>query len=142
MRKADIVKPDGEAMASLKMTPTRLAVLRAIAAGEVSRHRGWTKSEKTRDIWSGNGGQNVTRTCNDLTNANPRLAVTGRSTGPSIYSPQVWELTEAGRKVLAEADAPKVLLDCGHSAVKQSDVASWCPKCKQHRCTADAPKEQ
>ncbi|MEU8334768.1 hypothetical protein [Micromonospora tulbaghiae] len=91
----------------LKMTDTRLAVMRAIAEGQVKRHRGWGKGEKTRDVYRPDSGpeKNVTRTCNDLTRADPRLAVTGRSEGPSIYSPQVWELTDAGRKVLADCDA-------------------------------------
>ncbi|MEU3452231.1 hypothetical protein ABZ671_01110 [Micromonospora sp. NPDC006766] len=93
-------------MAPLKMTATRLAVMRAIAAGEVKRHRGWGKGERTRDVHRRAGGSDktVTRTCNDLATAEPRLARTGRATGRSIYSPQVWELTEAGRMVLAEHD--------------------------------------
>lgn len=81
-------------MAALPITATRLTVLRAIAAGDVKRYRGWTVNEKTRDMLGGHSGKNVTRT-------DPRLAVTGRSEGPSIYSPQVWELTDAGRQVLA-----------------------------------------
>lgn len=90
-------------MATLTMTARRIAVLRAIDRGEVQRHRGWGKGEKTHDTWTRDGRQeNVTHTCNDLTKADPRLIAPGRTLGPSLYSPQLWEPTPAGRQWLAD----------------------------------------
>lgn len=88
-------------MADLKLTRARLALLRAIGAGHVSHLRGWGRGEKTRDVWKTDAGPNrtVTKACNELNAA--RLIRTGRATGPSIYSPQPWELTDAGAQVLA-----------------------------------------
>lgn len=93
-------------MPDLRPTPKRLDVLRAVSAGEVKRYRGWGKGEKTRDEWKPSDGArvNVTRTCNELVSASPRLIAPGRTEGPSLYSPQAWNITEAGRMWLAEHD--------------------------------------
>lgn len=92
-------------MADLNMTSTRVAVLRAVAAGKVARHHGWTKSEKTRDVLTDDSGKRtVTKTCNELAGVDPRLIRPGRQTGLSLYSPQLWQLTPAGAKALAELD--------------------------------------
>lgn len=91
---------------TLNLTWTRLAVLRAVQAGKVYRHRGWGKGEKTQDVWTEPDGVNttVTRTCNELCAADPRLIRPGRTEGPSLYSPQRWELTDDGAAVLAAED--------------------------------------
>ncbi|WP_328344719.1 hypothetical protein [Micromonospora sp. NBC_00421] len=85
-------------------TPTRLAVLHAIAAGHVKHHRSWTGDRKDHDTWKVDEytTKNVTRICTDLANATPRLIRPGRRTSPSILAPEVWELTADGEKLLAD----------------------------------------
>jgi len=90
---------------ALTITAARAEVLRAAADEQLHRYRGWGKGEKTADRIGGRSGRNVTRTCNDLADADPRMLRPGRTLGPSVYSPQVWELTDAGRKALADYDA-------------------------------------
>lgn len=94
-------------MPALTITGLRADILRAVKAGNVQRHRGWTVNEKTRDVWQVNDHtkKTVTKTCNDLSAPGVGLIRPGRTLGRSIYSPQVWELTEAGEKALAEHDA-------------------------------------
>ncbi|MFB6392670.1 hypothetical protein [Polymorphospora lycopeni] len=93
--------------ATLKLTPLRVRVLRAVQRGEVLRYQGWTRTEKTKDIWKAADGSKttVTGTCNDLANTQPRLIQPGRQLGLSIYSGRLWELTDAGEKALADHDA-------------------------------------
>lgn len=89
-------------MSGLTMTQARRDVLAAVARGEVKRRRGWAKGEKTRDTWHQPDGTkaNVARQCNDLYAA--KLIRPGRAEGPSMYAPQVWELTDAGRAAAKE----------------------------------------
>ncbi|MFF0822449.1 hypothetical protein ACFYUR_18970 [Micromonospora haikouensis] len=91
----------------MKLTPTRLAVLNAIAAGNVKHHRSWTGNKKDHDKWQVDEytTKDVTRICTDLANATPRLARLGRRTSPSILAPQVWELTADGEMLLAAHNA-------------------------------------
>ncbi|MFG1846813.1 hypothetical protein [Micromonospora carbonacea] len=93
-------------MPNLTLTPNRLAVLRAVKAGDVKHHKSW-QTGKVSDLWKVDEytTKNVTGTCNYLTNTTPRLIRPGRRTGSSVLSPQVWELTDEGEKVLNDHDA-------------------------------------
>ncbi|MEV2239567.1 hypothetical protein [Micromonospora sp. NPDC049891] len=93
-------------MAALTITAARAEVLRAAANEQLHSQRQFSNkrsNEKTTHRIGGPSGRNVTRISNDLYNAH--LIRPGRKLGPSIYSPQVWELTDAGRQALADHDA-------------------------------------
>lgn len=91
-------------MPTLSITPARADVLRA-AQGEQLHRRRSAANEKTTDRIGGYSGRDVTRVCESLRSAQPSLIRLGRRLGPSIYSPQVWELTADGVKALADYDA-------------------------------------
>jgi DNA-binding transcriptional ArsR family regulator len=98
-------------MPALKMTPTRLALLRAVAdptidvSAAISGLRG---SWSTADVWlkaPGEVHRKVTKKVDELEVAG---LVKRASAGVRYHQPRRYSLTEAGAKVLAELgiDAP------------------------------------
>lgn len=88
-------------MTDVKLTPARADVLKGVAAGEVNHHRNWGR-DPDEDIWrpAGDVRRRVNATVGFLRKAG--LIRVGPATGPSMYSPQPWQLTEAGEQWLAE----------------------------------------
>ncbi len=80
----------------IKLTAARADVLRAVANEEVKHRRHWGK-DPDDDKW---GHKTVTGACAFLRQV--KLIRLGRSLGPSMYASQMWELTEAGQRWLAE----------------------------------------
>lgn len=75
-------------------TKTRLALLRAVAAGNVHAARDF----HTDKLVSQNVAQIVTARCEEAKAAG--WIVLGPRLGPSIYNRALWQLTEVGRQVL------------------------------------------
>lgn len=91
-------------MADLRLTPRRLSLLRAVAAGEV---RYWPSWRPKSSPWSevktaGHVATRVTTRIQELEGAG--LVRLGHRSHPSLMASRPWELTDAGRAVLAEND--------------------------------------
>lgn len=93
-------------MTDLTITADRAELLRAARDGQLRSYRQFSKkriNEKTTHHIGDRDGRKVTSAVDALRAAG--LLFPGRRLGPSIYSPQEWELTDAGRKALADHDA-------------------------------------
>lgn len=88
-------------MSTIKLTPTRAAILRGVAAGQVVHHRTWDRKKPDYDVWTWMAGatRKVTADITKLKDAG--LIRVGRATGPSMYATQVWELAPAGQEWLS-----------------------------------------
>ncbi|BAL87201.1 hypothetical protein AMIS_19810 [Actinoplanes missouriensis 431] len=88
-------------MPEITLTPTRAAVLRAVADGEVKHRRNWGR-EPDEDVWrpATGGSKKVNATVEWLRQVG--LIVLGRPEHASMYAPSSWQLTEAGERWLAE----------------------------------------
>lgn len=84
-------------MTTIKLTPARVELLRAVAAGEVKHHRTWDLKKPNYDTI---GHRRVTAEMGKLREHG--LVRIGRSLSASAFSAQVWDLTEAGEQWLAE----------------------------------------
>lgn len=88
-------------MSDINLTPNRAEVLKAVSRGEVKHQRYWGK-DPDEDRWKPEGDhtKTVTGICTYLRRAG--LIRIGRALGPSMYSSQMWELTEAGEQWIEE----------------------------------------
>jgi len=87
-------------MADVKLTPARLDVLKAVAAGQVKHYRNWGK-DPDEDCWSPSGhgrGKKVTAAIEFL--RKEKLIEMGPAEHASMYAPKPWRLTEAGEEYL------------------------------------------
>ncbi|MEU8158081.1 hypothetical protein AB0B94_30880 [Micromonospora sp. NPDC048986] len=92
-------------MADLNMTPTRVALLRGVAAGQVDHHRTWDVKKPDYDVWKWMPGAQRRVTTDIAKLRAAKLIEVGPAKGPSMYASQPWRLTDAGRQVLADLDA-------------------------------------
>lgn len=83
-------------------TKARLAVLAGVQRGEVQRHRRWMSTKPDYDVWTPESGKavRVTARVEELLRAG--WIRRGPATGPSMYAPQVYEITGEGERVLTE----------------------------------------
>lgn len=88
-------------MTDIKLSPTRAAVLRGVAAGQVKRHKG-SKPSADKDRWHvpRELPKKVDAAVQWLHNAN--LIIQGHPEHASFFAPRPWKPTEAGEKWLAE----------------------------------------
>lgn len=89
-------------MSDIKLTPTRAAVLRGVAAGQVVHKRQWDVKKPSPDVWTWIPGAQRTVTADMKKLRELRLVRIGRALSASAFSAQVWELTEAGEQWLAD----------------------------------------
>lgn len=89
-------------MAELYPTKTRLALLRAVQRGEVTRKRTWTRTMPDYDWWipSDGAARVVTSRMDQLRRAG--WVKHGWPLHASMYAPIPWMLTGAGEQILAE----------------------------------------
>ncbi len=87
--------------ATLKPTPARLALLQAVADGEVSVARQWGGGFEYRHRPAEGPNRTVTKAAETLKAAG--WIGEGRADGPSMYARRPVELTDAGRTVLDNA---------------------------------------
>lgn len=125
---------------ALTITGPRAELLRAINAPDVrvfaaigSLRGSWADA----DVWLHPTNGNMRKVTGAVGKLEQAGLVKRDPVGARYHSHRHYTLTTDGEKALADYDAPKVRLDCGHTVVKQADVGSWCPKCKAHRYTAD-----
>jgi hypothetical protein len=90
-------------MGDVRLTDARAEVLRAVAAGEVNRHRSWGH-DPDEDVWrqDGCGRRKVNGAVAFLKDV--KLIKLGPAVGPSRYAAQPWQLTAAGEEWLARAE--------------------------------------
>lgn len=92
-------------MPNIKLTQTRAAVLRGVAAGQVLHHRVWDVKKPNYDEWKWAPGARRKVTADIAKLREARLVRIGRSLSASAFSAQVWELTADGEQWLAENGA-------------------------------------
>jgi hypothetical protein len=123
-------------VADLKMTPTRIALLRAVAdpgvevAAKIRRGNSWS----TADVFlrePGSGERKVTAEVSKLEAAG--LVRLGPS-GVRYFTPRDYSLTEAGEKVLADHDPNHPRLNPGQES---HDLL---PRQRQHHRRPEQPR--
>jgi hypothetical protein len=87
-------------MTDIKLTAARLDVLKAVERGEVKHHRSWGH-DPDEDKWrpATGGSKKVNGAIAFLRQVG--FVELGSASGPSMYSPKPWNLTEAGEQHLA-----------------------------------------
>lgn len=87
-------------MTDIKLSPTRTAVLRGVADGQVKRHKFSMRADH-EDRWHvpGEVAKKVDAAVQWLYDA--KLIARGQPEHASFFAPRPWRLTEAGEKWLA-----------------------------------------
>lgn len=85
----------------LKLTPTRVAILLAVADGKVEHHPTWSRTPNY-DYWRMPGGHTRKVTTHIRWLFRAGFIKGGPASGPSMYATKTWLLTDAGREWLAQ----------------------------------------